>query len=373
LFIFVTVSDHRIYSSLTSITNKLLLVIGPLLTFLLLVEIALRCTWLPPKLQSTIRTGKHPQYHYAILPGVEGVHSTNEYRYKFKHNLQRMRAPREFQERITPGFDKRILFIGDSFTYGIGVSDDETFISKLQAKLPTTELVNGGCEGYGTREELAVLHYLGPRLHPDLVVLVFFWNDLANNITNEIPDFKLSSAGKVIPSKEMSEDFDPLQAETPAKGAYLSHWSVSYLYQFVDERIRLAKYKYFGKSLPYVQTPEKIAQSWELTHSLLHLVSLRAKELNSKLLIVSIPDIAQLDASAQFANIGPAQYEVQEKLAEICRSEAIDLLDLRADLKREYEIDRKPMYYLEDRHLTAVGTEAVAKILLSQLQKYTGK
>ena len=46
--------------------------------------------------------------------------------------------------------DTQVLFCGCSFTQGFAISDDETFASKLQARLPDVEMLNFGTDGYGT-------------------------------------------------------------------------------------------------------------------------------------------------------------------------------------------------------------------------------
>ena len=48
------------------------------------------------------------------------------------------------------------MFIGDSFTYGKGVNDQETFAYKLQQALisDSVEIINAGVEGRGTDHAL---------------------------------------------------------------------------------------------------------------------------------------------------------------------------------------------------------------------------
>jgi len=80
---------------------------------------------------------------------------------------------------------QRVLVLGDSFAYGIGVSDDQTFASQvglyLASQDPTYELVNGGNPGVGTDYELKFYRTLGTRLRPKLVALFFFANDFEDN------------------------------------------------------------------------------------------------------------------------------------------------------------------------------------------------
>jgi hypothetical protein len=86
----------------------------------------------------------------------------------------------------------RIVFLGDSFTFGEGVRDDDTFPVRTAALLqeqhpsgsPRFETYNLGICGYNTTQELALLEDLGLKLLPDRVVLGYVLNDA------EPPQFK---------------------------------------------------------------------------------------------------------------------------------------------------------------------------------------
>ena len=103
----------------------------------------------------------------------------------------------------------RVLLLGDSFTYGLGVNDDQTFAHHLeqylrQRNLPA-EVINAGCPGKGTDYELKVFQTIGVQLHPDLTVLCFFPNDFQDNARAEYyeigPDGSLR-AKKLDPGQE---------------------------------------------------------------------------------------------------------------------------------------------------------------------------
>jgi hypothetical protein len=75
----------------------------------------------------------------------------------------------------------RILLLGDSFTFGDEVNDDETYARYLQDRFPNAEVVNAGVSGYAHDQMLVSLSELAPRLHPDLVVLGFLQMDMSRN------------------------------------------------------------------------------------------------------------------------------------------------------------------------------------------------
>lgn len=77
----------------------------------------------------------------------------------------------------------RILAIGDSVTFGMGVAQDETFPRQLESLLGAqhgmpVEVLNMGMPGYNTAHQLAQLREVGLALQPKLVVLGFLYNDV---------------------------------------------------------------------------------------------------------------------------------------------------------------------------------------------------
>jgi lysophospholipase L1-like esterase len=80
------------------------------------------------------------------------------------------------------GQRKRLLFLGDSFTLGFGVPADRIFTALIQRRLadaPTpVEVVNAGVGNYNSQMELAWLEKFAARVQPDVVVLMFYLNDV---------------------------------------------------------------------------------------------------------------------------------------------------------------------------------------------------
>lgn len=83
-------------------------------------------------------------------------------------------------KEIGPKTGPRILLLGDSFTYGFGVNDDQTFAYQLQ-QLTGYEVINAGNGGTGTDYALRFFETVGKDFNSDLVVLCFFANDFQDN------------------------------------------------------------------------------------------------------------------------------------------------------------------------------------------------
>ncbi|HWC78037.1 MAG TPA: hypothetical protein VG778_11275, partial [Blastocatellia bacterium] len=71
----------------------------------------------------------------------------------------------------------KILAVGDSFTFGAEVSDDETWPAHLQ-RLLRTEVINGGVFAYGLDQIILRTRDLVPSEKPDWVILSFIPSDV---------------------------------------------------------------------------------------------------------------------------------------------------------------------------------------------------
>lgn len=84
----------------------------------------------------------------------------------------------------TPG-EFRVLVIGDSFPFGVGVPIERSVPYQLEQLLNsaagpgrTYRTLNMGVPSYNTLQELIQLREVGLSLEPDLAVLIFSWNDI---------------------------------------------------------------------------------------------------------------------------------------------------------------------------------------------------
>ncbi len=75
----------------------------------------------------------------------------------------------------------RVIGLGDSFTFGVGVRDEHTFLRRLEGRLNQYQLVevlNAGTQGYNTRDQQITLENRWLALEPDLVLVFFYLNDI---------------------------------------------------------------------------------------------------------------------------------------------------------------------------------------------------
>lgn len=293
-------------------------------------------------------------------PSTTAVYGEAEFHFDVNHNALGFRGPEVAPEK-EPG-KLRVLVLGDSFTYGIGVADGETFSARLEALDPRYEVLNTGVNGYGTAQELLLLRDQGLALRPDVVVVVFFWNDVGNNYVRAFPRFRLSDGALIWPEPMAIENEQP---EAPKRRGWLRH---SYLYRFVSDRLKIVGYRLkllFGVPLEtpdFVEGTEREA-AWQLTGALLREIRDQAARVGARTLVVAMPDQVQVETDVTVLGLEPLEYEVQERLRAICEPLGIPFLDLIPPLRGAHARAGEPLYYPKDRHLRAPGHEIVARAL----------
>lgn len=72
---------------------------------------------------------------------------------------------------------RRIVCVGDSFTFGLGVSDEQTWCARIGAASAATRSINMGQTGFGIDQAFLWYARDGRALAPDLVLLGFVWAD----------------------------------------------------------------------------------------------------------------------------------------------------------------------------------------------------
>jgi lysophospholipase L1-like esterase len=172
---------------------------------------ALRQPWDVPvwslvTLGQMIRRSANPRIIYELRPDLRVVYEGG--RVTTTRAGYRQTAPPPAGE----GTPRRILGIGDSYMFGQGVSDEETYLARLAVLLNAPspgawDVTNAAVPGYNTVMEVAALEEKGLALRPDLVVIEVVGNDF------DLPNFIQ------VPQDPMS-------------------WRKSFLADFVARRLR---------------------------------------------------------------------------------------------------------------------------------------
>ena len=98
----------------------------------------------------------------------------------YQHNSLGLRDE-EFKLDAKP----TIMFLGDSFVWGLDSEADERFTDLLKVRMPDYKILAAGVSGFGTDQEYLLLQRLWPKVKPAVVVLIFCsGNDRLDNTTN---------------------------------------------------------------------------------------------------------------------------------------------------------------------------------------------
>jgi GDSL-like Lipase/Acylhydrolase family len=118
-------------------------------------------------------------------PGATGRMTSDEYSNELVYNTHSMRGPVVAYEK--PAGVQRVVLVGDSFVDGytqpLGERVGDVLEKLLNAADPgrRTEVISLGTGGYSTDQELLWLRSEGLLYHPDVVVLLFYFNDIWYN------------------------------------------------------------------------------------------------------------------------------------------------------------------------------------------------
>ena len=159
---------------------------------LALLEVVVRCLFTSPGSHQNVYMGIYdPQYIFSLCPGIQaerrisagpGQYTPVTYSISSQGLRDREYGPKQ------PG-EYRILMLGDSFTMGDAVNEEDTIPRclerelRLRAPQATISVINAGMGGAGPIQELGMLRKRGFGLEPDLVILqIFTGNDIDNSL-----------------------------------------------------------------------------------------------------------------------------------------------------------------------------------------------
>lgn len=145
----------------------------------LLAEGILRI-WDPPLAQPSLVQIHRPSnvYDWELIPGASGVGEEGEV---IQINSAGMRDREYSVEK--PAASKRIAVLGDSFTFGMAVELEDTYVKQLERLFRkqgfSVEVMNFGVIGYGMWQFRVLLEEKVLAYDPDVIVVGFFLDDMA--------------------------------------------------------------------------------------------------------------------------------------------------------------------------------------------------
>jgi hypothetical protein len=167
--------------------NSCLPVIGIFFGFFL-TEIYMRVSEKRPTENKVIDETRHLFEYDEVLgwklkPGARARQAYGEFDVVYRTNKEGFRDDRDYSYEKQSG-RKRAVVLGDSFAFGVGVENRETFAKLLEAETPY-EVFNLGVSGYDPGQYLLLLKGTGLRYNPDLIVIALY---LGNDISDLLLD-----------------------------------------------------------------------------------------------------------------------------------------------------------------------------------------
>ena len=221
---------------------------------------------------------------------------------------------------------KRILFLGDSFGWGLGVSNSEMFSYILQSQYDDIlEVINLSVSGYDLVQEYIMYKTEGIQYNPDTIILLFY---IGNDIYRRPKDEDINNIKK--PCFILKNDELHFQSRE---------------YPLLTKK----EYEQWGKRKGFFNKIKFIIQT-------------RCN--NSDFIVVIIPDIYHMVTSIEINGIdyGDEEYKPIFWLTKQLESEKIAHINLLEEFTSQKWRDKK-LYYTMDRHLNQVGHKALEQIL----------
>jgi hypothetical protein len=321
----------------------------------------------------------------AVVHGLSG-----EFAFRFSTNRQGLRMGYDLAIP-KPAGRERILLVGDSFTFGYGVEQDETFAARLQERLDPTrarvEVINAGfASGFTLDTHYVFLREVGAAWGPNRTIagicLSNDFDDLAKTKWS-VAEGKLASVVKLtefIPTW-LSENL-PMWVKSSAllnfaRSGLLAQWRArssepgpapnlveacaldDELYRAPTHPVRASvKPQALDKqsaSWPAAQRADWVARSW----------SAHAHEKGYRLSFLFIPDRQEVQGMAAEPTIRH-MLEVRKVFSNAASAAGIEILDPTLDMRARWCATRQPLYFEIDGHWNANGHRFIADWLATR-------
>ncbi len=328
---------------------------------------------------------------WAHVPGGRGRLVTPEFSVEIAINSAGLRDS-EYAQAKEPGV-RRILLFGDSFAEGWGVESADALSSRLQSCLrqggERVEVLNFGVAGYGTDQAYLAFQKLGKRFQPDLVIALFYGNDLWNNASPRgigaeqgyKPYFRPQRDGRLLLQGVPVRKTRYWDADRHKNAPYVerarqylrTHW---HLYALVEKALKpempAAQQTKFYDGLYGVDAAGKWQPVWDLTGFILRDFAESVRKTDADFLLVYAPSIVQIEeqnwVDKRALHGLDGAYDLKKpnrQLDALSRRYGLTMIDLYDDFKRA---SAGRDLYLRDSHWNEEGHLLAAQSLCGFLQ-----
>lgn len=246
-------------------------------------------------------------------------------------------------------FDKRILILGDSMTYGHGVKNDESFPNQLELiyseNSTNVDVLNAGVKGYGTDQFYKFFKKRLLIVNTDLLVFVVYKNDLLDNITQPLYTINNGRLIELDATKSWLYITGKLQSSTPI---ILRKTNI---YKFFLSSIKNRDLFFLLPDYDYRGLLE-----WSKQKVYLQIKDLKnlGTENNFEVIVLTMP----------FKNGSADEYEWLYRLPEL----GVNYIDFSKN--RIWRQRRRELFFRNDYHLSTKGNRVLAEMFYEYLKDF---
>ena len=318
-------------------------------SIVLVLEGAVRILHLAPPMPVAFNFVADPVLPFRPEPFSKGISATKEFEYEYSHNSMGFRDV-EHAVAKTPGVF-RILALGDSFTYGAGVSFNETYLYRLEQMLnareqhPKVEIIKAGISRYYPEPERLLLEHYGLIYSPDLITVAFVPNDILD-ASQGLDSIKIGHSGYLVTREGQNR---------PRIVTLL--YTCSHVFRILFNKYTAMRSKEPPIPWDQVYQPNGIFEKdWRSNEAEYEKMLQLAKSIHARFAIVHIPQQGPWDNSKSYPATRLANWSSAHG------AEFIDTLPAMKSAERE-----KNLYYAQDGHCRAAGYEVIAETLYKEL------
>ena len=272
-------------------------------------------------------------------------------------NSKGMRGLREYSIQ-KPAHVTRVVVLGDSFVFGWGVKDNETFSAQLEQSDPNLEVLNFGVAGYGLDQILLSYREMAHEYHPDVVVIAIypedFWRATRSfrDTGHAKPYYTLSGKNLLLHNVPVPQPFELKYNQFPdliESSQIEDFFERSVLFRLFRRAILR-----MGKDFGWID-PDS-TDEWILGRQLLKALLSDIQADGARPVLVITPPDRWFQSSQQDS--------IKRSLLRFAEREQIPMIDLTPIfLKLIQESNLTDYYIKDDWHWTPKGHQLVASIL----------
>ena len=300
----------------------------------------------------------HPALGFTMNPAFRGRFRQAEFDTDVRFNSAGLR---DREHGVKPPGTKRLVVLGDSYTFGWGVDEGERFTDRLEDRLRDAapgvwDVVRAGTNAYATTHERAWMQAYGWGLGPDLVVLQFcMGNDFADNrgVRYRIEDGYLVSANA-----------DSARAEEKGLKGWLR--TRSHLYLFLRSLVKQPGVGRAERVRAEIEAFNALAdRGADATGAALEGLAADARGHGVPLVVAVVPMRHQI---VEARDLDPRLVEHPNRLvSELASKAGLPVIDLLPAFRESALAGGPALYFRSDPHWTAEGHRLAGDALFDSL------